>query len=160
MKAPATSIFCLLARKAKTGILFRRGPSSHTQLIKWNLEKDTFEERQLFKGRIYERRCDLSPNGTLLIYFAATYKEPLRSWTAVSKPPWFTALALWPKGDGWNGGGFFVDSYAIHLNHFRDEAAPHPDFVSGCRKFRIASWAQHRGEDDTVCQAAFGPRSV
>ena len=153
MKAPSTSMFGLLARNAATGILIRRGPSSHTQLIKWNLAKDTFEEGQWFKGRIYERRCDISPNGTLLIYFAATYKEPLRSWTAISKPPWFTALALWPKGDGWNGGGRFLDSYSIQLNHLPNEATPHPDFVSGCRKFRVAAWADDRGEDNTVWHA-------
>lgn len=150
MKQPSASIFVLLAREAPVGVLIRRGPSSQTQLIKWNLKSDTFEEGQWLKARVYERRCDLSPQGTLLIYFAATYKEPLRSWTAVSKPPWFSAIALWLKGDGWNGGGLFMDSYSVRLNHFSTEAEPHPDFQNGCRKFRVVSFAKHRGEDDTV----------
>jgi hypothetical protein len=150
MKQPSTSMFVLLARKAPVGVLIRRGPSSQTQFIKWNLQNDTFEQGQWFKGRVYERRCDLSPLGTLLIYFAATYKKPLYSWTAVSKPPWFSAIALWPKGDGWNGGGMFTGSFSIRLNHFATEAEPHPDFRSGCRKLRIESFASHRGEDDTV----------
>jgi hypothetical protein len=42
-------------------------------LIKWHLKSDTFEIGQWFKGRIYERRCDLSPSGELLAYFAAKY---------------------------------------------------------------------------------------
>src|SRR3569832_1063297 len=74
MKQTSTSIFGILAREAPTGVLIRRGPSSQTQLIKWNLKDDTFEEGQWLKARVYERRCDLSPQGTLLIYFAATYK--------------------------------------------------------------------------------------
>ncbi len=152
MKAPSTTLYGILAREAPVGVLFRRGPKSHFRLIKWNLEDDTFEAGHSFKGRIYERRCDLSPGGTLLIYFAAKYKEPLRSWTAVSKPPWLTALALWPKGNGWNGGGLFLDSHSIHLNHPPLKATPHPDFVAGCRKIRVTSLADCRGEDDTVWQ--------
>lgn len=149
-KKPKASLYVLRAKRADKAVIFRRGPSKSVQLINWNLKNDTFEAGQWLKGRVYERRCDLSPDGNLLIYFAATYKEPLRSWTAISKPPWFTALALWPKGDGWNGGGWFTGPYSIHLNHFQPESAPHPDFVKGCRKFPIASHASHRGEDATV----------
>jgi hypothetical protein len=30
------------------------------------------------------------------------------AWTAVSKPPWLTALGLCPKGNCWDGGGLFT----------------------------------------------------
>jgi hypothetical protein len=53
----------------------------------------------------------------LLLYFAAKYKAPLYTWTAVSKPPYFTALALWPKGNGYGGGGIFDNDFNIRLNH-------------------------------------------
>src|SRR5215813_4344083 len=69
------------------------------------------------RGRIYERRCDLSPSGERLIYFAATYKAPYATWTAVSRPPFLTAVALWPKGDAWGGGGLFAKEKEILLNH-------------------------------------------
>src|SRR5439155_1621456 len=82
---------------------------------------------------------DLSPSGDLLIYFAATYRPPLKSWTAISRPPWFTAIALWPKGDGWNGGGYFVGPHEIHLDHFPGEDAPHPEFIADCEKFHVSS---------------------
>jgi hypothetical protein len=146
----AARLWVLRARKAPIAAVFRRGPSRQVQLIKWNLDDDTFEYGHWFKGRIYERRCDLSPAGTLLIYFAATHKEPLRSWTAISKVPWLTALALWPKGDGWNGGGYFVGPYEIHLDHFVGEDQPHPEFKQGCRKFRISSLVTKRGEDAPI----------
>jgi hypothetical protein len=116
-KGSSTRIFAILARSAPVGIILRRGPSKQVLLIKWNLGSDTLEYGQWFKGRIYERRCDLSPSGDLLLYFAAKYKEPPRSWTAISKPPYLTALALWPKGDGWGGGGLFDSELSVQLNH-------------------------------------------
>jgi hypothetical protein len=110
-------LYCILARKSPLAVVFRRGPSKRVLLIQWNTETDEFHEGQWFKGRIYERRCDLSPGGKRLIYFAATYKEPHFSWTAISKPPYLTAFALWPKGDGWGGGGLFKKENEIILNH-------------------------------------------
>lgn len=147
---PSTRIWVILARQAPLAAVIRRGPNRHVQLLKWDLAADTFEPGQWFKGRIYERRCDVSPDGQLLLYFAATYKEPLRSWTAISKLPWFTALALWPKGDGWNGGGYFTGDREIHLDHFPGDDVPHPDFQTRCRKFPITSNAEWRDEDFTA----------
>src|SRR5260370_16572519 len=83
----------------------------------WNTDDDTFECGQWLKGRIYERRCDLSPEGDLLLYFAANFRKPYYSWTAISRPPFLTALFLWPKGDCWGGGGHFLSRKQIALNH-------------------------------------------
>ncbi len=114
--ATGVRLFAILARQAPVGVVFRRGPSKQVLLIKWDLTRDRFELGQWFKGRIYERRCDLSPSGERLIYFAAKFKGPVYSWTAVSRPPYLTALALWPKGDTWNGGGLFQSENAILLD--------------------------------------------
>lgn len=126
-KPPATRLYALLARDARIGVVFRRGPSRQVQLIRWDLRDDRFEHGQWFKGRIYERRCDLSPSGRLLAYFAATNRAPHLSWTALSRPPYFSALALWPKGDAWGGGAVFEDERTLLLNHRfggeRDESA-------------------------------------
>jgi hypothetical protein len=111
-------LYAVLAREAPVGVIFRRGPSKQVRLIRWNLADDSFEPGQWFKGRIYERRCDLSPRGDMLIYFAAKHRPPLYSWTAISRPPWLTALALWPKGDCWAGGGLFKSGQAVLLNHW------------------------------------------
>ena len=119
----APRLYVLLARAAPLGVIFRRGPSNQLLLIKWNLEQDTFEYGQWLKARIYERRCDLSPEGDMLLYFAANWRKPYQSWTAISRPPYLTALALWPKGDGWGGGGHFVSRSRIILNHREQEMA-------------------------------------
>ncbi|MGE3249055.1 MAG: hypothetical protein AB7J28_01860 [Hyphomonadaceae bacterium] len=40
---------------------------------------------------------------------------PISTWTAISKPPHFTALSIWPSMGTWTGGGFFGDDGSIHL---------------------------------------------
>lgn len=99
MAESTARLYAIWARKAPIGVIFRRGPSKQVQMLKWDIENDELIPGQWFKGRVYERRCDLSPNGQYLIYFAANYKPPYGTWTAISHPPFFTALALWPKGD-------------------------------------------------------------
>jgi hypothetical protein len=113
-----------------------------------------FEVGQWFKGRIYERRCDLSPNGRLLVYFAAKYRAPLYSWTAVSRPPFLTALALWPKDDCWGGGGHFLTQHRIALNHRANEMKLGDGFRIP-KWLRVESFGKYsgRGEDDPIWEA-------
>ena len=54
---PSTRIYAILARKAPTAIVFRRGPSKQLLTIGWNTDTHKFRMNQWFKGRIYERRC-------------------------------------------------------------------------------------------------------
>lgn len=110
-------LYAILARDGRSAVVFRRGPSRQVLLLRWRLDSDTIEPGQWLKGRIYERRCDLSPDGELLIYFAAKWETTMSTWTAISRPPYLTALALWPKGDAWGGGGVFKNSLTIGLNH-------------------------------------------
>jgi hypothetical protein len=97
----------ILARGAPLGVVFRRGPSKQVLLIAWNTDTDVFTFGQWFKGRIYERRCDLSPSGDLLLYFAANHRSPGDAWSAISRPPFWTALALWFQCTTYGGGGLF-----------------------------------------------------
>jgi len=122
-------LYVILARSVPMGVVFRRGPSKRVLLIEWDMTSDTFKSGQWFKGRIYERRCDLSPRGDFLLYFAANYRKPYRSWSAISRPPFLTALALWPKGDAWGGGGHFTYGNRVALNHRADEMALANDFT-------------------------------
>jgi hypothetical protein len=120
-------------------------------LLTWDLTTDAVVEGQWLKGRIYERRCDLSPDGELLLYFAATYHQPYRSWSAISRPPYLTALALWPKGNGWGGGGHFAAADRVRLNHRKGEmrlAAGYalPPWLAVEQLSEVAGW----GEDDPV----------
>lgn len=110
----------LLARDAKTGVVIRRGPSKSVAVIEWDRKRDTFTLGQWLKGRLYELRADLSPDGKHLIYFAMNGHWSSRakgSWTAISRAPYLTAVTLHAKGDCWNGGGLWVDNKHYWLNN-------------------------------------------
>jgi hypothetical protein len=100
-------------------------------MIKWQTDADTFEQGQWFKGRVYENKCDLSPDGKLFIYFvfkgsnAQKYPDYGYAWTAISKPPYFIALALWTEYGTWGGGGRFIDNKTVRISVPHDSF--HPD---------------------------------
>jgi hypothetical protein len=109
----------LLARNSEQALVIRRGPSKVVCAIGWNRARDTFEEGQWLRGRIYERRCDLSPDGRYFLYFAMNghwRSETGGSWTAISRAPWLRALVLLGKGDCWHGGGLFTGNERYWLN--------------------------------------------
>jgi len=114
-------------------VVLRRGPSAWAQLTRWDRKTDHFEPGQWFHGRIYERRCDLSPDGKFFIYFAAKHgrgpdaDDVGEAWTAISRPPYFTALALWRNLGSWYGGGVFKDARHVLLDVVCG-AEPHPEF--------------------------------
>jgi hypothetical protein len=112
-------IHVLLARDAPVGVVIRRGPSKTVCTIKWDRRRDKFAVGQWMRGRIYERRTDLSSDGKYLIYFAMNgrWQGPAKgSWTAISRAPYLKAITLLPKGDCWNGGGLFVTPDRYWLN--------------------------------------------
>jgi hypothetical protein len=146
----------LQTRTGDVGVVFRRGPSKWVEVIRWEMVRDRFERGHWFHGRIYHRRGDLSPDGVHMIYFVSKFsgrtvrdKEYTYAWTAVSKPPWLTALALWPKGDCWWGGGTFVSGRYILLNHRPEEATPHPQHAPP-RSVRVDANPDAAGEDDPL----------
>ena len=147
----APRVYAILARAKPIAVVFRRGPSKQVLLLTWNTATHVVTPGQWFKGRIYERRCDLSPSGERLIYFAATNKAPLYSWTAISRPPYLTALALWKNGSGWGGGGLFIGEDSIELNHGPLSSVVEDDFTLPS-KFRVRPFGSHpgRGEDDPI----------
>ncbi|HKX41100.1 MAG TPA: hypothetical protein VJO99_08085 [Burkholderiaceae bacterium] len=118
-RAHPARLHILLARDASTAVVIRRGPSRHTAVIGWDRATDRFEVGQWLYGRIYERRCDLSPDGRHLVYFAMNGRWDSRArgaWTAVSKAPYLKALTLLAKGDCWHGGGLFASSRELWVN--------------------------------------------
>ncbi len=118
MSAAQCRLYVIQARDAPRAVIFRRGPSTHVMLALWHTDTDRVEEGQWLKGRIYERRADLSPDGTKLLYFAAQFRrKEMPTWTAISQPPWLTAMVLWPKHGTWGGAGLWESPRSIVLNH-------------------------------------------
>jgi hypothetical protein len=148
-------VFFIIARESPVAIVFRRGPSQWVQILKWNMETDSVEEGQWFRGRLYERRSDLSPDGSFLLYFAHKIngrtladREFTYAWTAISRPPYLTALALWPKGDCWHGGGSFPDNRTVILNHKPEVAKAHPMHLPCNLTVQLKEHVH--GEDDPI----------
>jgi hypothetical protein len=141
-----TDLFVIIAREASVAVIFRRGPSRQILLIKWNMEDDTFEAGQWFRGNIYEHRSDLSPKGDLLVYSAvkhSRHSDPFYCWTAISKPPYFTALALWPDSGIWGGGGLFGSEDTVLMNHHERELAEGFEL----KKLAVLPFAEHPHQD-------------
>ncbi|AWN54667.1 hypothetical protein [Methylobacterium sp. 17Sr1-1] len=119
----------LLAARSRCAVIYRRGPSKQTCLIRWDRATDTFEVGQWFNGRVYPERSALAPDGEHLLTFMGSFRPPFRTWTALSRPPYFTALALWPKGDTWGGGGAFLSERTFALAHGSSPAPLAPGFA-------------------------------
>jgi hypothetical protein len=119
MQHSSARIHVLLAREVPLGVVIRRGPSKAVCTILWERDRDEFKLGQWLKGRIYERRSDLSPDGRLLICFAMNGKwasGAKGAWTAISRAPYLKAIALFPRGDCWHGGGLFTGKDTYWLN--------------------------------------------
>nr|WP_298166430.1 hypothetical protein [uncultured Pseudomonas sp.] len=129
---PACRLSVRFAREAPVAVLLRRGPSRWVQLITWHLNNDRMESGQWIKARIYEDLCDLSEDGELFIYSArkgsywtTSHRDKVgETWTTISRPPFFSALALWPNGC-WDGGGMFTARRSVTLG--LPTPRPHPD---------------------------------
>ena len=109
------------ASASTTAAIVRRGPTQWVRLLAWNTADDTITPGSWFHGRIYEDGCSLSPDGTLFAYFATKYGGPKTrdvdyAWTAVSKLPWLTALALWPQSETWGGRARFADNKTLIID--------------------------------------------
>jgi len=120
----------IMAAAAHEAVIFRRGPSAWFQLIRWDTLHDRFDDGAWIRGRIYPEKCDLSPDGRLLVYsvhrgnrFGTSYTD---CWTGISRSPWLTALALWPVGTTYGGGGRFAADRRVTLR-VCSPGAHHPD---------------------------------
>ena len=123
LKLPKLHI--LTASESDRVLILRRGPRGWYHLILWETRKDAFTHGAWFKGRIYEDRCALSPDGRLLVYFVLkgnrSGTDVTHAWTALSRPPWLYALALWPQGTTYGGGGVFTGNRSLSVNYFNRE---------------------------------------
>jgi hypothetical protein len=119
-------LFVYLAREAPLAVVLRRGPSDWARLSLWHTDTDTFEHGQWIHARVYERRCDVSADGSLFVAFVRDSTGPNQgntdTWVALSRPPWFTALALWFVGGTYYTGGLFPDGTTLWLGF--DPTAP------------------------------------
>ena len=134
--APAPRVTGYLARDVPKGVLLRRGPSQRAQLLAWNTDTDEIKAGQWLHGRVHESYSHLSPDGQHFIYKAYRYSRWNREhdcevWTGMSRPPYFSALALWCHDCLQAGGGFFADEADVVLYGFDGRLAHADDRIAG-----------------------------
>ena len=112
---PPARLFVALSGDKKRNLIIRRGPTRQVATFLWDRTKNTFTLGQWLKGRIYEHRLDISPDGRHMIYFATKPTSP-KTWTTVSKTPWLKALDFHSWIGTWGGGGLFAGNDAYILN--------------------------------------------
>jgi len=83
-------------------VIAHRGAWFH--LARWDLKTGKIDRGAWLKGRIYQRRSEVSPDGAFFCYFGM---KGGRAFHAVSRVPWLTALAWWPADDTYSRGWHF-----------------------------------------------------
>ena len=114
MDRPPARLFCALSQNKEYNIVLRRGPSRQVAVFGWNRNNDTFQLGQWLKGKVYDHRLDISPDGKHFIYLALGRGG--NTWTAVSRTPYFKAVDFYPWSGTWGGGGIFHNSRSYALN--------------------------------------------
>jgi hypothetical protein len=108
----APRLFGIPARDGHVVAVLRRGPSGWSHVGRWDVDTLTYESGAWLHGTLYPQRCDVSPDGRWLCYFAlkagGTWSAG-STYLAVSRLPWLTALAAWGTDGTWTRGLHFVD---------------------------------------------------
>ncbi|MEO0538328.1 MAG: hypothetical protein AAF215_31260 [Cyanobacteria bacterium P01_A01_bin.123] len=120
-------LYCIPATKAPVVAVFRRGPTEWAQIGRWDLARGHYEPGAWLHGRIFPRRCDLSPDGRWLIYFAhktnATWEHG-EAYIAISKLPWLAALHAFGTCGTWTRGYYFTENESC--DQIEDQQLPIP----------------------------------
>lgn len=122
MSTPPPRLVVLAARDVPVAVVLRRGPTDWARLSLWDTASDEVTHGGWLHARVPWQRCDLSPDGRLFVAFVADHGRAEQpggeadrdwrrdTWVAISRPPWWHALALWFNGTTWDYGGFFPDA--------------------------------------------------
>jgi len=112
-----STLYVLTATRAPVAAVFLRQPGKSWMVARWDLQTGELEQGAWLRGTLYPRRCDLSPDGTVLYYFLAkSSARPFlgmtgrQTFSALSKLPWVYALAAWRESGTWTRGYHFAEA--------------------------------------------------
>lgn len=110
-KEPTTpQLYVLRASSAARAVVFVSHRRKRWSLHLWDLDARHVERGGVFFGTLYPRRCDLSPDGRYLLYFAMKAPgAPAWPWqfSALSRAPWLACLLAWREAGTWTSGMHF-----------------------------------------------------
>jgi hypothetical protein len=103
-------LYLFHAAEVPKTVILRRGPRRLHRLILWHRNEDRFEDGQWIKADVAPDRCALSPDARHFIapvLVGGHAARPIRLYTTLSHPPYFTSLSLFLANAVWDGGGAF-----------------------------------------------------
>jgi hypothetical protein len=110
--APDVRLYLFFARDRRAAVILRRARDRQYDLIVWDRASGRFEHGQTIRKHVVPESCALAPDGAHFLY-AVRNADPMGAageyYTAISRPPYFTALALFPHAGPWPLGGRFLD---------------------------------------------------
>ncbi|WP_298837823.1 hypothetical protein [uncultured Roseobacter sp.] len=115
---PEVRLHLFFATENDSALILLRARRRLFRLISWDRATDTFQDGQWLRRQVLPEQSDLSPDGSHFIYgvYDGRYQQPAgEAYTVVSRPPWFTALALYPAGVSWSVGGYFLSNTLYRL---------------------------------------------
>lgn len=103
---PPPRLHLIPALSVPVAVILRRKPSKLYHVMLWHTSKDSIEHGSWFRGRLYDGRCDLSPDGRWMVYLAMGSNGQV--WNGLCNPPSLTC-ALQSRNVGtWAGSGLFL----------------------------------------------------
>jgi hypothetical protein len=112
---PPPRIYCILATEAPIALVFRRGPSRWFHLLRWRLDKGLLEPGVWVRKKLRPRRCDLSSDGELLLYYlSGGYEARYRVFAGLSRAPWLAPILTWDERDTFGRGWCFATDSTAH----------------------------------------------
>lgn len=143
-------LYAIVAREAPVALVFRRGPSEWFHLLRWHLETGQLEHGAWARKRIYPKRCDLSDDGELMLYYiAGAYDGSYNVFAGLSRAPWLHPLESWEEGDTWGPGWCFDRPGIMHTRGTARVFADHRHRVtirqndfSGCVNQLRRGWSE------------------
>lgn len=158
VKPPPPRLYVLPATGADVAVVFRRGPGRWWLVSRWDLATGALEAGPWFRGTLYPRRSDVSPDGRFLTYFAlkmglSDFCGPpgVKTFIGLSRVPWLTAIAAWQTPGTWTGGAHFSSSAAGEgslgmPDHGDARPLPFVLAATGCEQYaaeRRRGWQEH-----------------
>lgn len=148
---PKGRLYLYFARRSPVAVILHRGSGKWWQMIRWETGHDVFERGHWFSGSVYPTKCSISPDGRLFSYFAGKFRARDvgagygKNWIAVSRPPYFTALALWPVNTTYGGATSFDDDGTLYIG---TRYPHHPDHPPG--PLRVVKEGPYRKDLDAT----------
>jgi len=134
----------LVAKNAPTVVIVQRKRAKLFHIAMVDAKRRQVVEGSWFRGKLYALRCDVSFDGTHMVYLAMGDKG--QTWNGVCRLPWLATQTEAVNMGAWFGGGYFADKKLLRTNGWG-----RPDFNPATRTgapFMLEPYSSRYGGED------------